>query len=190
MNTALGRSSPLHAHSDDRSMRTSTGATRMTAWLTIVGIGEDGLAGLGEEARRAIAEAQVLFGGERHLALVPERTGQERTALAEPLQRCLRSPAGPSRHPVCVLASGDPMFFGIGGSLSARASAPDEMRILPCPVLGLARGGPHGLAAAGHARRSGPWSAARAGQSLSRARARGCWSSRPMARPRPDSPRC
>ena len=39
-------------------------------WLTIIGIGEDGLAGLGDEAKRLIAEAEFVFGGSRHLALV------------------------------------------------------------------------------------------------------------------------
>ncbi|TIX53168.1 MAG: cobalamin biosynthesis bifunctional protein CbiET, partial [Mesorhizobium sp.] len=46
------------------------GAKLNSRWLTIVGIGEDGVAGLGEEAKRLIAEAEFVFGGTRHLALV------------------------------------------------------------------------------------------------------------------------
>ncbi|RZI37644.1 cobalamin biosynthesis bifunctional protein CbiET, partial [Herbaspirillum sp. HC18] len=38
-------------------------------WLTIIGIGEDGLAGLSEASRKALAKAETVFGGERHLAL-------------------------------------------------------------------------------------------------------------------------
>ncbi len=38
-------------------------------WLSIVGIGEDGAAGLGDEAKRLIGEAEIVFGGRRHLAL-------------------------------------------------------------------------------------------------------------------------
>src|SRR5258708_22140271 len=38
-------------------------------WLTIIGIGEDGLAGLSEASRNALKRAEVVFGGERHLAL-------------------------------------------------------------------------------------------------------------------------
>ena len=38
-------------------------------WLAIVGIGEDGVAGLGEEAKRLIAQAAIVFGGRRHLEL-------------------------------------------------------------------------------------------------------------------------
>ncbi|RWF15215.1 MAG: cobalamin biosynthesis bifunctional protein CbiET, partial [Mesorhizobium sp.] len=39
-------------------------------WLTIVGIGEDGVAGLGDEAKQCIAQADFVFGGKRHLGLV------------------------------------------------------------------------------------------------------------------------
>jgi precorrin-6Y C5,15-methyltransferase (decarboxylating) len=104
----------------------------MTTWLTIVGIGEDGLSGLGEESRRALAEARVIFGGERHLALLPEQTGQERLRWPSPFSEAFDRLLAHRGSPVCVLASGDPMFFGIGGSLSARVG-PDEMRILPAP---------------------------------------------------------
>lgn len=38
-------------------------------WLTIIGIGEDGLAGLSEASRKALDAAETIFGGERHLAL-------------------------------------------------------------------------------------------------------------------------
>ncbi|EXJ17020.1 bifunctional cobalt-precorrin-7 (C(5))-methyltransferase/cobalt-precorrin-6B (C(15))-methyltransferase [Imhoffiella purpurea] len=103
-----------------------------TPWLTIVGIGEDGLDGLGEEARRAIAEAEILFGGERHLALVPERPGMERHPWPSPFGLAYERLLARRGTRVCVLASGDPMFFGIGGSLASRIP-PDEMRILPAP---------------------------------------------------------
>ncbi|EGV32483.1 precorrin-6y C5,15-methyltransferase (decarboxylating), CbiE subunit [Thiorhodococcus drewsii AZ1] len=99
-------------------------------WLTIVGIGEDGLTGLGEEARRALSEAEILFGGERHLALVPERPGQDRHPWPSPFSAAYERLLSHRGRPVCVLASGDPMFYGIGGSL-ARRIAPSEMRILP-----------------------------------------------------------
>ena len=42
----------------------------MTAWLNIVGIGEDGVDNLGQEARRLIENAELLVGGNRHLAMV------------------------------------------------------------------------------------------------------------------------
>ena len=42
----------------------------MTAWLTIIGIGDDGLAGLAPAARTLVETAEVIAGGERHLAMV------------------------------------------------------------------------------------------------------------------------
>ena len=45
----------------------------MTAWLTIIGIGEDGLSGLGNSIRDTVKDAEYLFGGERHLKLVNKK---------------------------------------------------------------------------------------------------------------------
>ena len=107
----------------------------MTAWLTVVGVGEDGLDGLGGASRVAIAEAAVLIGGRRHLDMVPglpgqERMGQERLAWPSPFSA---DPVLARRGtPVCVLASGDPMFWGVGATL-ARLLPDGEMRVLPAP---------------------------------------------------------
>ncbi|WP_263139763.1 precorrin-6y C5,15-methyltransferase (decarboxylating) subunit CbiE [Pseudomonas sp. RIT-PI-AD] len=103
----------------------------MAPWLTVVGIGEDGYGGLGKAARRALREARVVIGGERHLALLPRCIAAQRLpwprpfALTPVLQR--RGEAG-----VCVLASGDPMFYGVGASLAAQLPAA-EMRVLSAP---------------------------------------------------------
>ncbi len=104
----------------------------ITPWLTIVGIGEDGLAGLGEAARRATADARILFGGERHLALIATSADQARRPWRSPFHHAIDDLLTCRGTPVCVLASGDPMWFGIGGTLSTRLP-PDEMRILPAP---------------------------------------------------------
>ena len=50
-----------------------------TPWLTIIGIGEDGAAGLSDAARAALAAAEWVTGASRHLALLPALKG----ALAE-----------------------------------------------------------------------------------------------------------
>ncbi|MGH7045484.1 MAG: precorrin-6y C5,15-methyltransferase (decarboxylating) subunit CbiE [Stellaceae bacterium] len=103
----------------------------MQRWLSVVGIGEDGLAGLGEPARAALMEARTLFGGRRHLALVPQ-LGQERTAWPSPFAAAFALLLERRGTPVCVVASGDPMWFGIGASLG-RLVAPEELRIYPAP---------------------------------------------------------
>jgi precorrin-6B C5,15-methyltransferase / cobalt-precorrin-6B C5,C15-methyltransferase len=103
----------------------------MKPWLTIVGIGEDGLAGLGGGARAAIDSAKTLFGSRRHLALVPDRD-QERIAWPSPFAQAFDLLLARRGTPVCVLASGDPMWFGIGASL-ARHVPPEECTVYPAP---------------------------------------------------------
>ena len=103
----------------------------MPPWLTMVGIGEDGLAGLGEAARTAVAGARTLFGGHRHLDLVPDG-GQERIAWPSPFSKACEMVLARRGKPVCVLASGDPMWFGVGATL-ARMVPADELAIFPAP---------------------------------------------------------
>lgn len=93
-------------------------AMQAQAWLAVIGIGEDGLVGLGRDARRAIEDAETLFGGSRHLALIPEHTGQERIVWPSPLEQALPWIERRRGRPVCVLASGDPCWYGIGATLA------------------------------------------------------------------------
>ncbi|RUU32964.1 precorrin-6y C5,15-methyltransferase (decarboxylating) subunit CbiE [Mesorhizobium sp. M6A.T.Ce.TU.002.03.1.1] len=101
-------------------------------WLTIVGIGEDGVAGLGDEAKRLIAEAEFVFGGTRHLALVGSLAKGEARAWPTPFDTEMRDVLALAGKKVCVLASGDPFFHGVGVTLT-RKVAVDEMRVIPAP---------------------------------------------------------
>lgn len=90
----------------------------MNAQVIVVGIGADGWAGLDEARRRAVREAEVLLGGERHLAMV---TG-DLTAVREPWPRPLRTgvPELLARYEgrrIVALASGDPLIAGVGTTL-------------------------------------------------------------------------
>ncbi|MCU1763820.1 precorrin-6y C5,15-methyltransferase (decarboxylating) subunit CbiE [Pseudomonas sp. 14P_8.1_Bac3] len=102
----------------------------MTPWLTIIGIGEDGFKGLGKNARHALLRATRIFGGQRQLDLLPPCIRGERERWPSPF--CLDPLLALRGEPVCVLASGDPMFFGVGASL-ARQLPSDDMLILPAP---------------------------------------------------------
>ncbi len=102
------------------------------AWLTIVGIGEDGVAGLGDEAKRRIADAEFVFGGKRHLALVAPLAKGESHAWPVPFDAGMRDVLALAGRNVCVLASGDPFYHGVGVTL-ARKVSPDEMLVLPAP---------------------------------------------------------
>lgn len=106
----------------------------MTPWLTVVGIGEDGLDGLGETARRAILDAPFVIGDSRHLALldpVPP-DGQTREPWPRPFDAGYDRVLARRGTPVCVLASGDPMLHGLGASLARRVPV-EEMRVLSAP---------------------------------------------------------
>ncbi|MBV6826151.1 precorrin-6y C5,15-methyltransferase (decarboxylating) subunit CbiE [Pseudomonas sp. PD9R] len=100
----------------------------MTPWLTVVGIGEDGFKGLGKNARHALLRASRIFGGQRHLDLLPPCIRGERHGWPSPFS--VEPVLARRGEPVCVLASGDPMFFGVGASLARQLSS-DEMLTLP-----------------------------------------------------------
>lgn len=102
----------------------------MTPWLTVVGIGEDGYKGLGRNARHALLRARQVFGGPRQLALLPPCINAERCAWPSPF--ALDAVLQQRGTDVCVLASGDPMLYGVGASL-ARVVSVEEMLILPAP---------------------------------------------------------
>jgi precorrin-6Y C5,15-methyltransferase (decarboxylating) len=102
------------------------------AWLALVGIGEDGAAGLGGNARQAIAEAAFVFGGARHLELAGPLIAGEKRPWPTPFDAAMRAVLALRGETVCVLASGDPFFHGVGVTL-ARHVPVAEMRVLPAP---------------------------------------------------------
>lgn len=103
----------------------------MTAvpWLTVVGIGEDGLPGLSAAARSVIETASVLVGGARQLALVPD-SGAERLEWRGLRETLAAVEALRGRPGVVVLASGDPLHYGLGTTLTRRLD-PAELVVLP-----------------------------------------------------------
>lgn len=103
----------------------------MTAWLSVVGLGEDGPAGLSPAARALVDEAEVLVGAKRHLAMLPEH-GAERLTWQFPLDPLMAALQARRGRRVVMLATGDPMCFGIGSTL-ARYLKAEEMTLLPGP---------------------------------------------------------
>jgi precorrin-6B C5,15-methyltransferase / cobalt-precorrin-6B C5,C15-methyltransferase len=104
----------------------------MLKWLSVVGIGEDGLAGVSAMARSLIERAEVLVGGERHLAMLPTDDPREKLVWSSPIAASLEEIRKRRGQQVCVLASGDPMCFGIGVTL-IRTIPVSEMSIIPAP---------------------------------------------------------
>ena len=103
----------------------------MSAWLTVVGLGADGPAGLPPAARAMIDNAEVLVGGERHLALVANGNC-EKVTWGFPLDATMATIAANHGRRVVVLATGDPMAYGIGSTL-ARHFDPEDLTIVPAP---------------------------------------------------------
>ena len=90
----------------------------LTQSMKLIGIGDNGQESLLPQYAQWIEESEVLVGGERVLSFFPNYQGEKIVikgglqALVEQLQKETR--------PTVVLASGDPLFFGIGGYLSSK----------------------------------------------------------------------
>ncbi|MGW8883437.1 precorrin-6y C5,15-methyltransferase (decarboxylating) subunit CbiE [Streptomyces sp. NPDC055749] len=115
------------------SIPSEPSAPQSSRAVSVVGIGADGWAGLPDASRTALTAADVLIGGERQLALLPPSCAGRRVPWPSPLRPAvpglLAAHAGRS---VAVLASGDPMFYGIGRALTEELGA-GVPRILPHP---------------------------------------------------------
>jgi precorrin-6Y C5,15-methyltransferase (decarboxylating) len=110
-------------------MRAGTSTTR---WLTILGIGEDGVEGLSSAARALLPQAELVVGGARHLALADALIGGERMVWPSPMTQALAPILARRGRPVVVLASGDPYCDGVGVLLAGAIPA-DETLCLPAP---------------------------------------------------------
>jgi precorrin-6Y C5,15-methyltransferase (decarboxylating) len=101
-------------------------------WLSIVGIGEDGIEGLSAAGRELIQSAAVVFGGARHLALAAPLIRGISRPWPVPFDPTVAEVLKHRGRAVCVLASGDPFFHGIGSLLSRHVSCQETLAV-PAP---------------------------------------------------------
>jgi precorrin-6Y C5,15-methyltransferase (decarboxylating) len=106
--------------------------TGQQRWLVVIGIGEDGIEGLSPAARALIANAKLVIGGKRHLALADGLSRAERKSWASPITDSIPEILKYRGEPVAVLASGDPYCYGIGSLLSAYIPS-SEIIAIPAP---------------------------------------------------------
>jgi len=101
--------------------------------ILVLGLGEDGVAGLNETARNLLKTADVLVGGTRHHALVPEFTGT-RLDWSQGIDAGIDAIAShrETSATLVVIASGDPLYYGVGKALIARFGA-SHVKIIPAP---------------------------------------------------------
>ncbi|MET0594877.1 MAG: precorrin-6y C5,15-methyltransferase (decarboxylating) subunit CbiE [Polyangiaceae bacterium] len=96
------------------------GTAEHAAWLSIVGIGADGVESLSRAAQRAIGSAELVVGSERQLGYVQSLVRGERMAWPSPMSPAIDKIFARRGRATCLLASGDPFFFGIGATLAPR----------------------------------------------------------------------
>lgn len=96
-------------------------------WLTLIGIGEDGV--LAPGGQDALMRAEIVYGGSRHLDLASVGSAEKRT-WPSPFASVFEDLSQLQGKRIAVLATGDPMWFGIGSSLVRRFGA-DQLRVFP-----------------------------------------------------------
>jgi precorrin-6Y C5,15-methyltransferase (decarboxylating) len=101
-------------------------------WLSIVGIGEDGIDGLNAAARGLIGAAEIVFGGKRHLGLAAPLIRGAARPWPSPFDGAAAEVMRHRGRPICVLASGDPFHYGVGATLAQTIDA-REMIVMPAP---------------------------------------------------------
>jgi precorrin-6Y C5,15-methyltransferase (decarboxylating) len=101
----------------------------MSVWLNVIGIGEDGVKALPRSLQKLIERAELIVGGERHLAMVAH-VRAEKWPWVSPITLTFEGIMARRGRPVVVLATGDPMHYGIGAALAKQFPA-DEMVVYP-----------------------------------------------------------
>jgi precorrin-6B C5,15-methyltransferase / cobalt-precorrin-6B C5,C15-methyltransferase len=107
-------------------------SSRPQRWLSIIGIGEDGIDGLSAVAQRLVSDAELVVGGNRHLALADALIKGQRLAWPSPIGDALPEIEKHRGRQVAVLASGDPFHYGVG-DLLMRVIPAEETLCLPQP---------------------------------------------------------
>ncbi|MGI9401110.1 MAG: precorrin-6y C5,15-methyltransferase (decarboxylating) subunit CbiE [Rhizobiaceae bacterium] len=98
-------------------------------WLNIIGIGEDGLAGLNEEARELVKNAEVIVGGERHHRLAVNADA-ELIAWPSPFDAMIEKIRSYRNKRIVILVTGDPLWFSVGARIT-KAIDRNEIRFHP-----------------------------------------------------------
>ncbi|OBH25117.1 precorrin-6Y-methylase [Mycobacterium sp. E342] len=98
--------------------------------IIVVGIGADGMAGLAETSRGELRSATVIYGSKRQLDLLDDTVTAPRRQWPSPMLPALQTLRDRHADDIHVVASGDPLMHGIGGTL-IRLYGPEHVRVLP-----------------------------------------------------------
>jgi precorrin-6Y C5,15-methyltransferase (decarboxylating) len=97
--------------------------------IHIIGIGDDGLAGVTEAARQLLDQADLIIGPSAALSLVPQGRAQ-RLIVGDSFDEAVRRIARSAGQRIVVLASGDPLFYGVARYLCAKLGK-DRFEVIP-----------------------------------------------------------
>ena len=98
--------------------------------IVVVGIGADGMTGLARTSRVELSRATVIYGSARQLELLDDTVRAVRRLWPSPMLPALRTLLDDAVGDVHVVASGDPLMHGVGGTL-IRLYGPDKVAVLP-----------------------------------------------------------
>ncbi len=102
---------------------------REEPWLEIIGIGEDGVAGLSETARSLVEDAEVIVGGDRHHKL-SDNTSARRIAWPSPFDAMIGEIKKHKGKQIVILVTGDPLWYSVGARI-LKAIPAAEIRFHP-----------------------------------------------------------
>ena len=102
----------------------------MSGRIVVVGIGADGMAGLGRASAHELRGATVVFGSDRQLDLLDDSVTAQRRPWPSPMLPALRGLLDDVTGDVHVVASGDPLLHGVGATL-IRLFGPERVTVLP-----------------------------------------------------------
>ncbi len=97
--------------------------------IHIIGIGDDGLAGVTDAARRLISAAGLLIGPASVLTAVPKGTA-DRLAVEGNFDDALKRIQSAAGKRIVILASGDPLFYGVARYLCSKLGK-ERFEVLP-----------------------------------------------------------
>ena len=89
----------------------------MSAWLHVIGIGEDGIKGLSVSVRDILENAEIIIGGERHHKL-SDTLKAKRLSWPSPFDALIKEIVSFKGRKIVILVTGDPLWFSIGARLN------------------------------------------------------------------------
>ncbi len=102
----------------------------MSEKVYVIGIGDNGEKCLGKEALGLIEKAEILFGGERHLEFFNPANCEKVVVKSNLKEVAAKINSELGKKKMVVLASGDPLFYGIGKYILTKVPR-EKVEILP-----------------------------------------------------------